>query len=118
MTSTLEHALRRLETVRDGFVVRSMGGSPKTDGEADHAIERIFRRAGLPVRYWHTLRHYPDGRIIPPRQVSVPEHDGSSSQGMWRTRDNRGQIPPPGDVAGQGGRSCWKTSWFPLPLSG
>src|SRR3954471_19278002 len=22
-----------------------------------HAIERICRRAGLPVRYWHTLRH-------------------------------------------------------------
>jgi integrase len=57
MTSTLEHALRRLETVRDGYVVRSLDGRPKTDGEADHAIERICRRAGLPVRYWHTLRH-------------------------------------------------------------
>src|SRR5678815_5041638 len=50
MTSTLEHALRRLETVRDGFVVRSLDGSAKTDGEADHAIERICRRAGLKVR--------------------------------------------------------------------
>lgn len=51
MTSTLEHALRRPETVRDKYVVRSLDGRPKTDGEADHAIERICRRAGLPVRY-------------------------------------------------------------------
>jgi integrase len=46
-----------LETVREGFVVRDLDGSAKTDGQADHAIERICRRAGLPVRYWHTLRH-------------------------------------------------------------
>ena len=57
MTSTLERALRRLETVREGFVVRSFDGNAKRDGETCHAIERICRRAGLPVRYWHTLRH-------------------------------------------------------------
>jgi integrase len=57
MTSTLETALRRLETVREGFVVRDLDGSAKTDGQADHAIERVCRLAGLPVRYWHTLRH-------------------------------------------------------------
>ncbi len=43
--------------LRDGFVVRNLDGSAKADGQADHAIERICRRAGLPVRYWHTLRH-------------------------------------------------------------
>jgi integrase len=57
MTSTLEHALRRMESVRTGFVVRNLDGSAKRDGETCHAIERICRRAGLPVRYWHTLRH-------------------------------------------------------------
>ena len=57
MTSTLESALKRLEVVRNGFVVRSLDGEPKRDGQMCHAIERICRRAGLPVRYWHTLRH-------------------------------------------------------------
>ena len=57
MTSTLEHALRRMQTVRDGFVVRSFDGAAKRDGQTCHAIERICRRAGLPVRYWHALRH-------------------------------------------------------------
>jgi integrase len=57
MNSTLEHSLRRMQTVRDGFVVRSFDGSAKSDGETCHAIERICRRAGLPVRYWPTLRH-------------------------------------------------------------
>jgi integrase len=57
MTSTLERALKRLDVVRDGLVVRSFDGSAKRDGQTCHAIERICRRAGLPVRYWHTLRH-------------------------------------------------------------
>ena len=41
---------------RDGGV-RSGDGKAKTDEQADVAIRRICRRAGLPVRYWHTLRH-------------------------------------------------------------
>ena len=57
MTSTLYDLLRRMETIREGYVVRNLDGTPKTDGEADHVIARICRRAGLPVRYWHTLRH-------------------------------------------------------------
>ncbi len=57
MTKTLEAALRRLSVVREGFVVRNFDGSAKTDGEATAAILRICRRAGLPVRRWHTLRH-------------------------------------------------------------
>jgi len=57
MTSRLYDALRRMATIREGFVVRNLDGSQKTDGEASWAIERICRKAGLPVRYFHSLRH-------------------------------------------------------------
>jgi integrase len=57
MTSTLEQALRRLEVVREGFVVRNRDGSAKSDGQANAVILRICRRAGLPEKRWHTLRH-------------------------------------------------------------
>jgi len=57
MTSTLVDAIRRLEVVREGLVVRNDDGTSKSDGQADAAMQRICRRAGLPVRYWHTLRH-------------------------------------------------------------
>jgi integrase len=57
MTSTLEQALRRLEVVREGFVVRNLDGSAKTDGQANAVILRICRRAGLPMKRWHNLRH-------------------------------------------------------------
>jgi integrase len=57
MTATLHAALKRLETIREGLVVRNLDGSAKTDDQADKAICRICRRAGLPMRYFHTLRH-------------------------------------------------------------
>jgi integrase len=57
MTSALEQALRKLEVVREGFVVRNLDGSAKSDGQANAAILRICRRAGLPEKRWHTLRH-------------------------------------------------------------
>jgi len=57
MTSRLYDALRRMATIREGFVVRNLDGSQKTDGEANWAIERLCRKAGLPVRYFHSLRH-------------------------------------------------------------
>jgi hypothetical protein len=57
MTSALYEALKRMVTIREGFVVRNLDGSQKTDGEASTSLARICRRAGLPVRYWHTLRH-------------------------------------------------------------
>jgi len=57
MTTTLHTALKRLETIREGFVIRNLDGSQKTDGEADAAIRRICRRAGLPVHGFHRLRH-------------------------------------------------------------
>lgn len=46
-----------METVRDGFVGRRIDRSAMRDGQSDHAIERPCRRAGMPVRYSHTLRH-------------------------------------------------------------
>jgi integrase len=57
MTVTLEKALRRLAVVREGFVVRNLDGSAKSDGQANASILRICRRAGLPEKRRHTLRH-------------------------------------------------------------
>ena len=39
------------------FVVRNLDGSQKSDGQANAVILRICRRAGLPEKRWHTLRH-------------------------------------------------------------
>jgi site-specific recombinase XerD len=57
MTATLHQALKRMSTIREGFVVRNLDGSQKTDSEASWAIDRICRKAGLPVHYWHRMRH-------------------------------------------------------------
>jgi len=57
MTDALHKALKALETVREGYVVRNLDGSQKSDGQANAVILRICRRAGLPEKRWHTLRH-------------------------------------------------------------
>jgi integrase len=57
MTLRLHDALKRMSVIRDGLVIRNLDGSAKTDDQADKAIGRICRRAGLPVRLFHTLRH-------------------------------------------------------------
>ncbi len=57
MTVTLHDALKRMSVIREGFVVRDLDGTAKTDGQADGTLRRICRRAGLPARVWHTLRH-------------------------------------------------------------
>jgi integrase len=57
MTPTLVSSLKRLETVREGLVIRNLDGTAKRDSQANHTIGRILRRAGLPVRGWHSLRH-------------------------------------------------------------
>lgn len=57
MTATLYAALKRLDVVRDGLVVRNLDGTAKSDGEANHAIDRLLRKAGLPSVGWHRLRH-------------------------------------------------------------
>ena len=43
--------------VREGYVVRNLHGSTKSDGQANCVIRRICRRAQLPAKRWHTLRH-------------------------------------------------------------
>lgn len=50
MTSTMHDALKRMSVIREGFVVRNLDGSHKTDDQADKAIQRICRKAGLPAR--------------------------------------------------------------------
>jgi integrase len=57
MTSTVLAALKGLDVVRTGFVVRNLDGKPMRDGQTTHTIRRICRRAGLPERGWHSLRH-------------------------------------------------------------
>jgi integrase len=57
MTNTMYFALKRLSVVREGLVVRSFAGDGYTDSQCDKQLRRICRRAGLPVRSWHTLRH-------------------------------------------------------------
>jgi integrase len=57
MTPTLLAALRGLSMVRVGYVVRNLDGTPKTDQAPQSAIERICKRAKLPLNGWHHLRH-------------------------------------------------------------
>jgi integrase len=42
MTATLHDALKRMQTIREGLVLRRLDGSPKTDNDADTAIRRIW----------------------------------------------------------------------------
>ncbi len=58
MTETLYQALRSLEAVREGFVIRNLVGSAKNDeNQVKNLSYRICRKAGLPERGWHSLRH-------------------------------------------------------------
>jgi integrase len=59
MTTALYSVLRQLSTIRVGYVVRNDDGTPKTDGQDAKAIQRIYKRAGVPERFgaWHLLRH-------------------------------------------------------------
>jgi integrase len=57
MTATLLGALKALEAVRTGYVVRNLDGSAMTDNQTSYACYRLCRDAGLPERGWHSLRH-------------------------------------------------------------
>jgi integrase len=61
LTLTLHEALKpkRMSVIREGFVIRNLDGTAKTDTQTVRAVERICRKAGLPVRLWHALRHAP-----------------------------------------------------------
>jgi hypothetical protein len=118
MTSTLEQALRRLEVVREGFVVRNLDGSQKSDGQANAVIVRICRRAGLPLKRWHTPSHVRnpcgavrgeplaaagmdgpqadrrDDDLRPCRRGSSPGHPGTGAR-RSRRRGGSGSPNPP-----------------------
>ncbi len=57
MTPTVLAALKSLDTIRSGFVIRNLDGSQKNDNETKYHCYRICRAAGLPEHGWHTLRH-------------------------------------------------------------
>jgi integrase len=57
MTETLLAALKALDTIRTGFVIRTLDGAGMTDNETKYHCYRICRAAGLPERGWHNLRH-------------------------------------------------------------
>ena len=57
MTETLYEALKRMSVIREGFVVRNLDGTAKTDKQAVWAMARLCRLAGLPEHQWHRLRH-------------------------------------------------------------
>src|SRR5581483_9609409 len=57
MTTTLVRALNQLTSGRTGYVVQNPDASSIRDGQATNALRRICKRAGLPPREWHALRH-------------------------------------------------------------
>jgi integrase len=57
MTETLLAALKALDTIRTGFVIRTLDGTGMTDNETKYHCYRLCRAAGLPERGWHNLRH-------------------------------------------------------------
>ena len=57
MTETLLAALKALDTIRTGFVIRPLDGSGMTDNETKYHCYRLCRAAGLPERGWDNLRH-------------------------------------------------------------
>jgi integrase len=57
MTASLSTALRALPQVRVGRVVCGSDGAHVAEAALKHGVYRVCRRAGLPARSWHTLRH-------------------------------------------------------------
>lgn len=57
MTGPLVSALKELSQVRVGRVVCGGEGVPVAEAALKHGIYRVCRRAKLPGRSWHTLRH-------------------------------------------------------------
>ena len=57
MTDTLVEALRGLNRIRRGLVICNEDGSAKSDNQCTKANYLICKRAGLPRRGWHVLRH-------------------------------------------------------------
>jgi integron integrase len=85
-------------------------------------VQRLFRTAvraagiSKPATS-HSLRHYPERRIIPTWPRCSARKRAISSSGLLRTRDNPGPVSSARHGAGQGGDACWKTSSHLLPRS-
>ena len=57
MTAELVAALKALPQVRRGRVICGADGKPVAETAFKHTIYRVCRKAGLPERGWHVLRH-------------------------------------------------------------
>ncbi len=58
MTATLAEALRRIDVVREGLVIRDLAGHAKNDeNQIKNLSYALCRAARLPERGWHSLRH-------------------------------------------------------------
>jgi integrase len=57
MTGSLVSALKEMSRVKVGRVVCGDEGIPVAEAALKHGIYRVCRRAKLPGRSWHTLRH-------------------------------------------------------------
>ena len=59
------NAIKGLAQVRVGRVICEPDGQPVAEAALKHGVYRVCRRAGLPERSWHTLRHYAESLIMP-----------------------------------------------------
>jgi integrase len=57
LTSAILSTLKSLPQVRRGRVICTPNGEPVAEAALKHGIYRVCRRAGLPERGWHALRH-------------------------------------------------------------
>jgi len=57
MTGRLVQALKDLQEIPTGYVIRNRDGSPMTDNQIKNVCNRLCRWAGIPERGWHTARH-------------------------------------------------------------
>jgi integrase len=57
LTGALAAALKALPQVRVGRLICGPEGSPVAEAVLKHGIYKVCRRAGLPERSWHSLRH-------------------------------------------------------------
>ena len=77
MTETLLAALKALDTIRTGFVIRNLDGSGITDNATKYHCYRICRAAGLPARLAHPKARLRDPRGDVRRQpVEADDVDG------------------------------------------
>src|SRR5262245_49393909 len=98
MTTTLYDALKRMSTVRAGFVVRNLDGSLKTDGDASHVIEWICRRAPAGALLAHAAPPLRNPRRTAGREpVAAAELDGPQADRRDDAVRPRGREPRAGD---------------------